>query len=40
MPENHILMPSRNGEIIELYDNVAVLGKDTLKLDTVMVDGK
>ncbi len=40
MPENHILMPSRNGEIIEMYDNVTVLGKDTLKLDTVMVDGK
>ena len=40
MPENHILMPSRNGEIIEMYDNVTVLWKDTLKLDTVMVDGK
>lgn len=40
MPENHILMPSKNGEIIEMYDNVTVLGKDTLKLDTVMVDGK
>lgn len=40
MPENHILMPSRNGEIIEMYDNVVILGKDTLKLDTVMVDGK
>lgn len=40
MPENHILMPSKNGEIIEMYDNVTVLWKDTLKLDTVMVDGK
>lgn len=40
MPENHILMPSRNGEMIEMYDNVVVLWKDTLKLDTVMVDGK
>ena len=40
IPENHILMPSKNWEIIEMYDNVTVLWKETLKLDTVMVDGK
>ncbi|HOG15070.1 MAG TPA: ribonuclease J [Candidatus Absconditabacterales bacterium] len=40
MPESRILMPMKNGEIIEMYDDVVLIGKEKLKLDTVMVDGK
>lgn len=40
IPESNILMPMKNGEIIEMYDEVVLVWKEKLKLDTVMVDGK
>ncbi|HPC34583.1 MAG TPA: ribonuclease J [Candidatus Absconditabacterales bacterium] len=40
MPESRILMPMKNGEIIEMYQDVVLIGNERLKLDTVMVDGK
>jgi len=40
MPESRILMPMKNGEIIEMYDDVVLIWKEKLKLDTVMVDWK
>jgi len=40
IPERKILMPNENGNIIEMYDNVVLVGKEKLKLDTVLVDGK
>lgn len=40
IPDNHIIMPEKNGHIIEMYDDVTLVGKETLKLDTILVDGK
>ncbi len=40
MSESRILMPMKNGEIIEMYDDVVIVWKEKLKLDTIMVDGK
>ncbi len=40
MPESNILMPQKNWEIIEMYDDVVLVWKEKLKLDTIMVDGK
>ena len=40
MPESLILMPMKNGEIIEMYQDVVLIGNERLKLDTVMVDWK
>ena len=40
MPDSHILMPMKNGEIIEMYDDVVLIWKDKVKLDTILVDGK
>ena len=40
MPEDKILMPNKNGSIIEMYDDVVMISDDKLKLETVMVDGK
>ncbi len=40
MPESRILMPMKNGEIIEMYQDVVLIGNERLKLDTVMVDWK
>jgi hypothetical protein len=31
-------MPMKNGEIIEMYQDVVLIGNERLKLDTVMVD--
>ncbi|MDR2190431.1 MAG: ribonuclease J [Candidatus Peribacteria bacterium] len=39
IPEEKILLP-KNGQLIELYDNVVLLSEKKLKLDTVMIDGK
>lgn len=39
IPEENILLP-KNGQIIEMYDNVVLLSDKKLKLDTVMIDGK
>ncbi|NOZ44860.1 MAG: hypothetical protein GXP45_07095 [bacterium] len=33
-------MPNENGQIVEMYDNVVLVGKEKLKLDVVLVDGK
>jgi hypothetical protein len=33
-------MPVENGNIIEMYDDVVLIGSQKLKLDTVMIDGK
>lgn len=40
MPESRILMPMKNGEIVEMYQDVVLIGNERLKLDTVMVDWK
>jgi len=40
MPEENIIMPTENGSIIEMYDDVVLIGSQKLKLDTVMIDGK
>jgi len=40
MSESRILMPMKNGEIIEMYDDVVLVWKEKLKLDTILVDGK
>jgi hypothetical protein len=40
MHEDRILMPNINGHIIEMYDDVVLVGEQQLKLDTVMIDGK
>jgi len=40
LSESRILMPMKNGEIIEMYDDVVIIWKERLKLDTVMVDWK
>lgn len=40
MPESRILMPMKNWEIIEMYQDVVLIGNERLKLDTVMVDWK
>lgn len=38
--EENILMPTENGSVIELYDNVVMVSDKKLKLDTIMIDGK
>ena len=40
IPEENIIMPFENGSIIEMYDDVVLVGDHKLKLDTVMIDGK
>ena len=40
MQEQNILMPLENGTIIELYDDIVLIGDKKLKLDTIMIDGK
>lgn len=40
MPEENIIMPTENGSIIEMYDDVVLIWSQKLKLDTVMIDGK
>jgi ribonuclease J len=38
--EENILMPVHNGAIIEMYDNGVRLSDKSLKLDTILIDGK
>lgn len=38
--ESRILMPHKNWDIIEMYDNVVLVWDSKLKLDKVLVDGK
>ncbi len=40
IPESNVLMPETNGEIIEMYQDVVLIWKEKLKLDTILVDGK
>ena len=40
MEEEYILMPNENWDVIEIYDNVTVIAPQSIKLDTVVVDGK
>jgi|GEM_PF-3594532 len=39
IPEDKVLLPD-NGQIVELYDEVAFVSEKRIKLDTVMIDGK
>lgn len=39
IPEQNILLPG-NGQAVELYDNILMVSEQTLKLDTIMIDGK
>ncbi len=40
MEEDFILMPNQNGDMIEIYDDVTLISPNSIKLDTVVVDGK
>ena len=40
MHEDRILMPNINGHMLEMYDDVVLVGEEQLKLDTVLIDGK
>ncbi len=40
IPDDHIIMPQENGSIIELYDDIVLIGNQKLKLDTILIDGK
>ena len=40
MHEDRVLMPNVNGHMIEMYDDVVLVGEEQLKLDTVLIDGK
>jgi len=40
MSEENILMPLKNWVVIEMYDDVVLMSDKSIKLDTVMIDGK
>ena len=40
MPSDRIMMPSTNGSILEIYDDGVVISDKSLKLNTVLIDGK
>jgi len=40
MHEDRVLMSNVNGHMIEMYDDVVLVGEEQLKLDTVLIDGK
>lgn len=40
MNNENILMPNKNGDVIEIYDDVTIVASQKIKLDTVVVDGK
>lgn len=40
IPDEHILMPNKNGSIIEMYENGCRIADKRLKIDTVLIDGK
>ena len=40
LQDDKILMPNRNGDIIEMYDNVVLISDKSIKLDTILIDGK
>jgi ribonuclease J len=40
IPDEQILMPNKNGSIIEMYDEGIMVAPQALKLNTVLIDGK
>ncbi|MFA5747669.1 MAG: ribonuclease J [Candidatus Absconditabacterales bacterium] len=40
MTEDKILMPVKNGSVIEMYDDIVLISETVMKLDTIMIDGK
>lgn len=40
MPSDRIMMPSKNGAMLEIYDDGVIVSDKELKLNTVMIDGK
>lgn len=39
IPDENIIMPEKNGSVIEMYDDKVILSKNQMKLDVVMIDG-
>lgn len=40
MPSDRIMMPNKNGAMLEIYDDGVIVSDKVLKLNTVMIDGK
>ena len=40
MPSERIMMPNKNGSMLEIYDDGVLVSDKILKMNTVMVDGK
>lgn len=40
MPSDRIMMPNKNGSILEIYDDGVLVADNVMKLNTVLVDGK
>ncbi len=40
MPSDRIMMPNKNGSILEIYDDGVLVADNIMKLNTVLVDGK
>lgn len=40
MPSDRIMMPNKNGSMLEIYDDGVLVSDKILKMNTVMVDGK
>lgn len=40
MPSDRIMMPNKNGSILEIYDDGVRVADNVMKLNTVLVDGK
>lgn len=40
MPSDRILMPNHNGDMLEIYDDGVIVSPNSIKLNTVLIDGK
>jgi len=40
MPSERILMPNHNGDMLEIYDDGVIISPHSIKLNTVLIDGK
>jgi len=40
MPSERILMPNHNGDMLEIYDDGVIISPNSIKLNTVLIDGK
>lgn len=40
MPSDRIMMPNKNGSMLEIYDDGVIVSDNILKLNTVLIDGK